>query len=215
MNNILVNLSKLVKPGVKIEPYLSADSTIGIIPQTIVWTGGIDQISPETYEKFRLSVKPKICRFYAHTSTLPYHDLCIALLYSAGYTLNHNNLISVQDKTCMSAWRSIGIMAENAHDDVKEWLKKNIKGRDLHGYSVTLNVNRQNVTITRQRFTNSINKTLKELDDDKLYRGCDKEGIVIITEDTVVNEEDKNARINNTPEGELMKLLIEHTKFVK
>lgn len=211
MESIFTKISKILAPDVRIELYSPLNQHLINSNKVILWNEDIQTIDDDTYEKFRVAIKKgKTCTFYTLNKTLPFQDFCIALLCSVDYSLNHNTVPVVLQKSYMFAWRALVILADISDESVKVWLKKRLNGRSNHGYNNLLGVNTQNVINSNRRFSEGAAMTKFALDEDKISRACISKKLKDVIEDTPVTLSPIVSRVTATPEGQLVSLRIVH-----
>lgn len=210
MDNLFSNISKNISSKTKLELYTSLNQHLIGSSDVILWNKDFQVIDQDTYRKFSEAIYRKICTFYKLNAILPFQNFCIALLCSAEYSLNHVTMPLVREKSYLSAWRSMTVIADTGDDDVRNWLKARLNNRSSIGYSTALGINVQNTSNIVRKFSNSRKPTKFMLDEDKLSKACSSKKIKDIFQDTPVVVSSIIRQSTSTPEGQLDNLRLVH-----
>lgn len=214
MDKLFQSISENLNATSRIEIYSAYNQHLLDNDNIVLWEKTTTSINIDIYDKLKEALNKRICRFYSLTKVLPYHDFCIALLCSVGYTLNHNTMSSVRPRTFRSAWRNMSIMTGIGDKDVQAWIKDRIQGRDATRYIIALNITDVDSPNAPRKVSFDNQSTKFTTDGDIIAKACSSRNIKEITYDsdshisTIVN------KITGTPEGQLDNLRIIHSELV-
>ena len=214
MDKLFENISELLNKDVKIEIYSSLNQHLVDRPNIVLWDRSTVSISDSIYQKLKDATSKKVCTFYNINKVLPYHDFCIALLCSVGYTLNHNTIPKVQARSFKSAWRLLSILVGIADKELQEWIKDRIQDRDAIKYCLALGLNDQDSPTVSRKMSFSKASTRFTVDDDILSKACSSKNVKEITYNTPGTISTVINKVTTTPEGQLDNLRIIHKELL-
>lgn len=215
MDKLLQSILQYLKSGTRIELYSSHNRHLLDDENVILWDTTAASISPEIYQKFKDALHTRACKWYTLNKILPFHDFCIALLCSVGYSLNHNTMSQVQPRTFKSAWRTISVMPATADKDLQDWIRDRIQDRDARKYETAMGIEAPESPVANRRISFGRELTNFNINEDIISKACSSKNIQEITVD---NNKSLSAVIKKstaTPECQLDNLRIIHSELIR
>lgn len=213
MDKLFQSISHHLDNNVRIEVYSSLNQHLVDANNIVLWDKSAASISPEVYQKLRDVLNKKACNWYSLNKILPYHDFCIALLCSVGYTLNHNTMSKVSYRSFKSAWRAMSIMIGISDKDVQDWLKDRIQDRDATKYLTALGMTDLDSPTTTRRVSFVEQPTKLTLDQDIISKACSSKNIREIVPNGSTYVSTIVSKVVSTPECQLDNLRIIHSEL--
>lgn len=140
MDNLFNKVSELLDNSLRLTSHSSLTQNLINDHKSILWNDEPSSIDSLIYIELKNALKKRGSSFYTRSDILPYQDFCIALLSSSNYSLNHNTISSISDRSYTAAWRAINVVRDTANTDVSQWIDKYINGRTPTGYCNALGI---------------------------------------------------------------------------
>lgn len=215
MDKLFESISAHLAKDARIEVYSSLNQHLIDDDHVVLWDKTATSINPEVYTKLKDILSKKVCSWYSLNKKIPYHDFCIALLCSVGYSLNHNTMPLVQPRTFKSAWRMISIMIATSDKDIQEWIGDRIQDRDARKYLNTFGMDIVESPTFERTAPFSRQHTKFTADEDIISKACSSRNVVQITYDNPPSMSGIINKVSPTPEGQLDNLRIIHSEFIR
>lgn len=215
MDKLFELISAHLAKDARLEVYSSLNQHLIDDEHVVLWDKTAASISPEVYKKLKDVLSKKVCSWYSLNKKIPYHDFCIALLCSVGYSLNHNTMPLVQPRTFKSAWRMISIMIGTSDKDIQDWIGDRIQDRDATKYLTSLGMDIVESPTFERTAPFSKQHTKFTADEEIISKACSSRNVVEITYDSPVNMSGIVNKVSATPEGQLDNLRIIHNELIR
>lgn len=219
MEDIFVKLSKVLVPSIRVVEYTELTQYEIGKDNVLLWNRLPLSIENTIYIELKEVLKKRPAKYYNHSSILPYHEFCIAMLCSLNYSLNHKITTDVTERTFTAAWRAIVVIANTGSKKISDWIKQYIQDRTPIGYCNELGISLDNATSLV--CTNISNNTILNEDDCNIVNSiCMYDEVTTIShyrDDENYNVSDNNLRrvhsTNSTTEGSLFDIELCHAEF--
>lgn len=215
MDKLFELVSEHLSKNVRLEVYSSLNQHLIDNENVVLWDKTAASISIEVHKKFKDVLSKKACSFYTLNKKLPYHDFCIALLCSVGYSLNHNTMPQVKPRTFKSAWRMISIMVGTGDQDIRDWISDRIQDRDATKYLTALGMDAAESPTLERTISFARQPTKFTFDEDIISKACSSRNVTEITSTAPANLSGIINKVTGTPEGQLDNLRIIHGELVR
>jgi hypothetical protein len=215
MDKLFELVSEHLSKNARLEVYSSLNQHLIDNEHVVLWDKTAASISIEVHKKFKDVLSKKACSWYTLNKKLPYHDFCIALLCSVGYSLNHNTMPQVQPRTFKSAWRQISIMIGTGDQDIQNWIRDRIQDRDATKYLTALGMDIAESPTLERTISFGRQPTRFTLDEELISKACSSRNIREITSTSPVSMSGIVNKVTATPEGQLDNLRIIHSELIK
>lgn len=203
MDNIITQVSKLLSDDYKI--LIQSKSVTNLTPENkiILWNSEPLKVSPNIYEDFKEAIKKRGSKHYNRLDILEYCDFCVALLCCSNYSLNHNCVPTLQDRTFIAAWRGLTIVSATSNERVSSWINKYMYNRTSEGYQNTFAIAQYPFTVRNTIFTTSTNLSVKNKDTEIINSIDINEKAINLLDNKSYPEYNLQDKSSFTPEGQL------------
>lgn len=215
MDKLFQLVSEHLSKNARLEVYSSLNQHLIGDEHVVLWDKTAASISTDVHKKLKDILSKKACSWYTLNKKLPYHDFCIALLCSVGYSLNHNTMPQVQPRSFKSAWRMISIMVGTGDKDIQDWIGDRIQDRDATKYLTALGIDTAESPTLERTVSFGRPPTKYTLDEEIISKACSSRNIREITDTVPASMSGIINRVTATPEGQLDNLRIIHDELIR